>query len=652
MNKTTKLFLGLILFLVQASYGQTYNYPKCNSQDERDLKIVKVVRGDYSTTINFEYSRREEKGIYILLNKPNTKDAYFIRIDGRIYKLTSTSGIGNENGITAAYPNTPVYFSATFEPIPKAATEFDLIEGASGTWHFYGIQLISSNSYPSASNNNNSYPSTNNLSNECDNIINTSATPKPEINTFLAGVKYAVIMEQPKINGHVPAFNGLIELLKAMGFESVEYLDKDYVPAGNPCEEVWIDLGFQYDLYKYYNVKWSFLSPCLGYSWDFTSNQSAAAGIYDDGKNNFYRLLRNMYQYKKPDFNSNWTLKKASQKTCWTEYKIKEIIKSKGCDRIEGIYENSSSATSARYKVAVRKINGTYHFIYLSGTQSNSSNWSEGDIKATLEPTATQSFYKAKWYMADKTINDEFYVSFEQGSFNLLNSKSEKELYIKLFPSTSDNISAPSDVQSSGSGFAISSNGYVVTNYHVTQGATKIKVRGINGDFSRAYSARVITDDKNNDLSIIKIDDPSFTTCGAIPYTINSRASEVGTSVFVLGYPLRATMGDEIKLTNGIISSKSGFQGDITAYQMTAPIQPGNSGGPMFDNKGNLVGVVNAKHRGAENASYAIKSSYLLTLIDLLPSTPTLQTINQLNTKPLTEQVKIVKRFTYIIEVN
>jgi S1-C subfamily serine protease len=111
-------------------------------------------------------------------------------------------------------------------------------------------------------------------------------------------------------------------------------------------------------------------------------------------------------------------------------------------------------------------------------------------------------------------------------------------------------------------------------------------------------------------------------------------------------------MGDEIKLTNGIISSKSGFQGDITTYQMTAPIQPGNSGGPMFDNKGNLVGIVNAKHRGAENASYAVKSSYLLTLIDQLPSTPTLQTVNQLTAKPLTEQVKIAKRFTYIIEVN
>jgi len=111
-------------------------------------------------------------------------------------------------------------------------------------------------------------------------------------------------------------------------------------------------------------------------------------------------------------------------------------------------------------------------------------------------------------------------------------------------------------------------------------------------------------------------------------------------------------MGDEIKLTDGIISSKSGFKGDITSYQISAPIQPGNSGGPLFDKKGNLVGVVNAKIMGAENVSYAIKSSYLKNLFDQLPISPKLQNISSVNGKSLAEQVKAIKKFTYIIEVN
>ena len=111
-------------------------------------------------------------------------------------------------------------------------------------------------------------------------------------------------------------------------------------------------------------------------------------------------------------------------------------------------------------------------------------------------------------------------------------------------------------------------------------------------------------------------------------------------------------MGDEVKLTNGIISSKSGFQGDITSYQITAPVQSGNSGGPLFDDKGNIIGIINSKHKGAENVSYAVKSSYLMNLIDLISTPPKLQTISIVAGKSLTEQVKILKKFTYIIEIN
>jgi S1-C subfamily serine protease len=105
-------------------------------------------------------------------------------------------------------------------------------------------------------------------------------------------------------------------------------------------------------------------------------------------------------------------------------------------------------------------------------------------------------------------------------------------------------------------------------------------------------------------------------------------------------------MGDEVKLTNGIISSKTGFQGDVTSYQISVPVQSGNSGGPLFNKQGNLTGIINAKHGGAENITYAIKSSYLLNLLDLLDYLPTLQ-----KTSSLSDQTSIIKKFTYIIEV-
>jgi S1-C subfamily serine protease len=378
----------------------------------------------------------------------------------------------------------------------------------------------------------------------------------------------------------------------------------------------------------------------------------------------------------------------------WNEYNLKDHWKTNGVDKIEGIYESITSYTDIespctngydeivcyttwrkyepKYKVALVKQSGDYKLIYLSGSTgriekiggchcdgksyiaAEISTWQIGDIKARLYKTATNDFFKCDWFMSDKTLNPDAYITFENYAYFTLLLSGDKSMYLKLYPTADENISHNNNNtdKSSGTGYAISSNGYIVTNHHVTNGSTSIRVRGVNGNFSLTYTAKVVIEDKNNDLSIIKIDDPSFTNLGTVPYIIANRASDVGSAVFVLGYPLRATMGDEVKLTNGIISSKSGFQGDVTSYQITAPVQPGNSGGPLFDDKGNIIGIINAKHNGAENASYAIKASYLINLIDLMPTPPKLQTINTVTGKPLTEQVKILKKFTYIIEIN
>ncbi len=256
----------------------------------------------------------------------------------------------------------------------------------------------------------------------------------------------------------------------------------------------------------------------------------------------------------------------------------------------------------------------------------------------------------AKAFLANKVLLEwtVVYPEFYHPSIGTIKSETYKNTCIKLFPKLEDYNQKQ---KSSGTGFAISSNGIIVTNYHVIDGANTIKVRGINSDFHKVYSAKILMSDKNNDLALIQIDDYSFTSLGTIPYVVKTNLGGVGENVFVLGYPLRATMGDEIKLTNGIVSSRTGFQGDVTSYQISAPVQPGNSGGPLFDSQGNLIGIINAKHASAENASYAIKASYLINLIDLLANPPKLQPISLLSGKSLIQQVELAKKIVYIIEV-
>ena len=340
--------------------------------------------------------------------------------------------------------------------------------------------------------------------------------------------------------------------------------------------------------------------------------------------------------------------------TGFTESELKSEWTSKGADEIEGIYEKIADGQSAKYKLAIKKISNTeYHAIYLSGALSQfANNWKEGDLKAKIIKTATPNFYKVEWYMADKSINSNLYISFNKGLMKTIwPENGMEEAYLKLYP-TSESVlkSINPDIVSSGTGFSINNQGYIVTNYHVVENSTEIWVKGLHSDFGKEYKAEIILSDKNNDLALLKIIDEKIDSFETPPYSFKRILSDVGESVFALGYPLRASMGDEIKLTNGIISSKSGFQGDITSYQISVPVQPGNSGGPLLDSQGNIIGVISAKHLGAENASYAIKISYLINMIEMSGVKIELNSRNIIKDESLPNQVKQTKTFVYMIE--
>ena len=161
-----------------------------------------------------------------------------------------------------------------------------------------------------------------------------------------------------------------------------------------------------------------------------------------------------------------------------------------------------------------------------------------------------------------------------------------------------------------GSGFSISNN-IIVTNFHVIDKAISIYVT--NESVKDTIPATIIASDEKKDIAILSV---TNRTLSNPEYSIKTESQKTGTNIFVLGYPLTSTMGNEIKATSGIISSQSGYKGDDILYQISAPIQPGNSGGPVFDLNGNVVGIVCAHHTNAENVGYAIKAEYLMELLD------------------------------------
>lgn len=171
---------------------------------------------------------------------------------------------------------------------------------------------------------------------------------------------------------------------------------------------------------------------------------------------------------------------------------------------------------------------------------------------------------------------------------------------------------------SEGTGWSVT-GGFIVTNHHVVAGKQTITVVEADGTKMQAV---VAADDVQNDLVLLRVTSPAELP-PALP--IANDPAEVGEQVFTVGYPHPDLMGTDAKLTDGIVNSLTGLGNDPRLYQVSVPLQAGNSGGPLLNMKGAVIGIVAAKLDAAkvfqwtgdlpENVNYAIKVAYLAALL-------------------------------------
>lgn len=173
-----------------------------------------------------------------------------------------------------------------------------------------------------------------------------------------------------------------------------------------------------------------------------------------------------------------------------------------------------------------------------------------------------------------------------------------------------------------GTGFVISGTGVILTAWHVVAGADNITIvyQG------KAYSAEFVSGDKGTDVAVLKArrEFPVWLTIGP------TESVEVSDKVFTVGFPNVRLQGNEPKYTEGVISAKSGIGGLVRYFQVSVPIQPGNSGGPLVNRNGEVVGMVTAKlneiyaldKTGSlpQNVNYALKSSFILPCLETVAS--------------------------------
>lgn len=200
----------------------------------------------------------------------------------------------------------------------------------------------------------------------------------------------------------------------------------------------------------------------------------------------------------------------------------------------------------------------------------------------------------------------------------------------------------------SASAFMISPRGYLITSLHVIQDANRIMIENSAGEL---LDVNVIYKDKKTDMAVLQITDSLFIPFKALPYGFRKAHADLGEKVFTLGYP-----AENIVYEEGSLSARLGYNSDSVAYQISLSLNPGNSGGPLFDEQGNIIAMVSGKQQGSEGVGFATKMNYISKAIAEASEKDIKEKINlngkaQIKALKRTEQLKKIEPFIYQVRV-
>lgn len=201
-----------------------------------------------------------------------------------------------------------------------------------------------------------------------------------------------------------------------------------------------------------------------------------------------------------------------------------------------------------------------------------------------------------------------------------------------------------------GTGFLIDPKGYVVTSAHIVANTKNIAVQANNGS---DLAAQIVLVDAARDIAILKIVDPQFKAPSNVPYAIRHSGVEMAEKIFTLGFPR-----NNIVYAEGYIASLTGFNNDTLTCQISITANPGNSGSPILNKNGEVIGILSAKQNTAEDAVFAIHSKYIFSALEQLQKSDTsyksvkLPLVSTLKEKEREQQVKKISDYVYMVKVN
>jgi len=212
------------------------------------------------------------------------------------------------------------------------------------------------------------------------------------------------------------------------------------------------------------------------------------------------------------------------------------------------------------------------------------------------------------------------------------------------------NTKAPENtpVKFGGTGFLVDGKGIIVTNAHVVNGSTTVVVQNSKG---QEFRSRIIYSNPETDLAFIKIEDADFRSIGPLPYGIGKKSTDLGESLFTLGYPR-----EEIVYNEGYMSAKTGYNGDTLSFQIGVSANPGNSGGPVFNKNGEVIGIINARQKAAEGVVFALTAKNIFRSLEELKKDSSFQNIrltlnSSIRNMDRVQQIKKIEEGVFMVKV-
>jgi serine protease Do len=240
-------------------------------------------------------------------------------------------------------------------------------------------------------------------------------------------------------------------------------------------------------------------------------------------------------------------------------------------------------------------------------------------IAATIAGITALTISVLVWSVSPSTSTAEYRELERRIGLAEIKTDLTKEKVNGLTGNTSPAKEVKINYRTAATGFLIDPKGLMITNAHVVKKSENIKVFNSKGV---QFNAFVVQLDILRDVAIIKIDDPRFKAFASLPYGIRKTNSELAEPVFTLGFPR-----DEIVYGEGYLSARTGFHGDTLSCQIAIPANPGNSGGPVFNHEGEVIGILTGKQTEADDVVFAIQSKYIYQAVDNVKKNPIYQNV-------------------------